>query len=156
MTSPETAAAPTAVEGRGRDTPRAAPATPRTWTLPPITGPRMTANDRPAHFAVRARTTRHWRTLAWAEAKRAGIPPLARARILIEWLPYDRRRRDPANAAPMGKACVDGIVDAGVLPDDDDAHLEGPRFEIGKPTTRPAFARVPQTTLQITVTEATG
>jgi hypothetical protein len=30
----------------------------------------------------------------------------------------DRRRRDPANLTPVTKAVVDGLVDAGVWPDD--------------------------------------
>jgi hypothetical protein len=129
----------------------------RGWVLPAMTGTRMTANDRPNHWAVRNRITQEWRTLAAAQARAAGIPRLHRALIVIHWLPYDRRIRDAANAAPMGKACVDGIaIDAGVLVDDDSAHLAGPYYEIGEPVPRPAPCGYPLATLRITVTEVTG
>lgn len=36
----------------------------------------------------------------------------------MEYLPRDRRRRDPSNLMPTQKAVVDGLVDAGVVPDD--------------------------------------
>lgn len=83
----------------------------------------------------------HWRTknkhikvirgLAADAAREVGVPPLQRAHIYAEYLPTDRRRRDPANWAPSAKAAVDGLVDAGVLPDDDDKHLIGPDMRLG-------------------------
>lgn len=151
-TTPRTAAdRRAAADGPGRTPPGAARAG-RQWTLPLITGPRLTANDRP-HWAKRASVTRTWRTLAWAEAKRARIPALDRARIVIEWMPPDRRRRDPANAAPMGKAAVDGIVDAGVLPDDSAQYLDGPDFRLGRVTPSPLAAAARMATLRITISE---
>jgi hypothetical protein len=36
------------------------------------------------------------------------------------------RRRDAHNVAPTIKACVDGLVDARVIPDDSDRYLIGP------------------------------
>lgn len=106
-------------------------APPRQWVIPPMTGTRLTANDRP-HWAQRARATAEWRGLACGWAKSLRIPRLARAHILAEWLPYDRRDRDPANAYPMVKACVDGIaIDAGVLVDDSARYLDGPDMRLG-------------------------
>ena len=43
---------------------------------------------------------------------------------------------DPANAYPAVKALIDGLVDAGVLPDDDAAHLDGPDMRLGDPDPR--------------------
>jgi crossover junction endodeoxyribonuclease RusA len=141
-----------AVEGPGRATPGTARAANTcSWTLT-LTGRRLTANDRP-HWTKRADVTREWRTLAWAQAKRAHIPPLERAHILVEWLPPDRRRRDPANAGPMGKAAVDGIVDANVLIDDSSAYLDGPDFRLG-PLAAGSLRHAPGlVTLRITITE---
>jgi len=45
--------------------------------------------------------------------------------------PDSGHRRDPANWYPSFKACVDGLVDAGVLNDDDHAHVIGPDMRIG-------------------------
>ena len=44
--------------------------------------------------------------------------------MLIGWA--DNRKRDVNNWQPTAKALVDGLVDAGVLEDDNDAHLVGP------------------------------
>jgi Holliday junction resolvase RusA-like endonuclease len=59
------------------------------------------------------------------------IPTLARAHIVGEFRPPDRRRRDVANLYPSFKAAIDGLVDAAVLVDDDDTHLVGPDMRLG-------------------------
>lgn len=41
------------------------------------------------------------------------------------------RRRDPANWYPSFKAAVDGLVDAGVLEDDDHTRVVGPDMRLG-------------------------
>ncbi len=123
----------------------------RYWVLPVAVDTRMTANDR-LHWRRRAELTARWRRCGWVYAKQARIPALTRAHILIEWLPPDRRRRDPANAAPMGKALVDGIVDAGVLPDDSAQFLDGPDYRLGPPADQ--VWRVPgRAALRVTITE---
>lgn len=43
------------------------------------------------------------------------------------------RRTDPANAADTTKPLVDGVVDAGVLADDDHTHVVGPNHVYGEP-----------------------
>jgi hypothetical protein len=91
----------------------------------------LNANDRDAHWARRKRLAYTLReTTAWlARAQR--IPRLDRAHIAATYEPPDRRRRDPANWQPSFKACVDGLVDAGVIPDDDAAHVTGPDPRLG-------------------------
>lgn len=42
------------------------------------------------------------------------------------------RRRDPANWYPSFKALLDGLVDQGVLQDDDHTRLVGPDMRIGE------------------------
>lgn len=58
-------------------------------------------------------------------------PVLQRAHILGILHPHDERRRDAANWYPSFKAAVDGIVDAGVLEDDDHTRVLGPDMRIG-------------------------
>ena len=81
-------------------------------------------------------------------ARAARVPRLERAHVLAEYQPPDGRRRDPANWYPSFKACIDGLIDAGVLPDDDAAHLDGPDMRLGEP--------YPKGRLVLTVTELPG
>lgn len=66
------------------------------------------------------------RTIACQQALISRAPRLRRARLVVTVDFPDRRRRDPHNFTPTAKAIVDGLVDAGVLPDDDHRHLAGP------------------------------
>ena len=63
-------------------------------------------------------------------ARAARCPSLERAR-LVAWVRFpDGRRRDLHNYMPTLKALVDGLVDAGLLPDDDSRHLQGPDLRL--------------------------
>jgi hypothetical protein len=93
----------------------------------------LNANQRP-HWAVKARITKQLRSDAFVMAKYHKVPPLQRARVFCIVQPSPQtRRRDPANWAPSAKALADGLVDAGVLPDDDSKHLIGPDMRLGEP-----------------------
>lgn len=92
---------------------------PRTWTIElPYTSPPLRDNDR-MHWAVKARTTAELRQCGWALARSAKVPHLDRAQIMLGWQPTTRRRRDIFGPVPTLKPLVDGLVDAGVLDDDD-------------------------------------
>jgi crossover junction endodeoxyribonuclease RusA len=102
------------------------------WLTIPVTDPKTTllnANQR-LHWAAKGKRTRHWRDLAFnltiSAVNRHHLARLERARITAWFTFPDRRRRDVGNLFPTIKACVDGCVDAGLIPDDDDAHLDGP------------------------------
>ena len=95
----------------------------------------LTSNGR-YHWAQKARRTRALRIRAAYAARAARIPPMARARITVHVHGRTRARTDPANAYPTVKAVIDGLVDAGVLPDDDAAHLDGPDMRLGDPDPR--------------------
>ena len=95
----------------------------------------LTSNGR-YHWASRARRTRALRVRAALAATAARIPPMARARITVHVHGRTRARTDPANAYPTVKALIDGLVDVGVLPDDDAAHLDGPDMRLGAPDSR--------------------
>jgi len=83
----------------------------------PQPGPLMSMNDRP-HWAAKARAVRTWRTAAYVAADATPHRLLPPGLVELHLPVPDRRRRDPMNYAPTLKACVDGLVDAGLWPDD--------------------------------------
>ena len=64
-------------------------------------------------------------TAGWM-ARSARLPHLGAARVVALVGVPDERRRDLHNLTPTLKPMIDGLVDAGVLDDDDVAHLVGP------------------------------
>lgn len=126
--------------------------TPRVWTVTvPSHGHELLTSNQRLHWAKRAQRAKAWRSLGWIYAVRCGLPrtPAARPRrvhVLVEVASTDRRRRDVHNVMPTVKAIVDGLVDAGFLADDNDAHLVGPDL-------RPAPDLVAQSELRFTITE---
>lgn len=116
--------------------------TPRRYTIALEPGLKLlNANQRPHHrkraeitrelrgAAVRAVTENRDLTAA-LEAAKPG-PLLERAHILAILHPPTSGRRDPANWYPSFKAAVDGLVDAGLLEDDDHTRLLGPDMRLG-------------------------
>jgi hypothetical protein len=64
------------------------------------------------------------------EAARPG-PVFQRVHVLGVLRPATKGRRDPANWYPTFKAMLDGVVDAGVLEDDDHTRVDGPDMRLG-------------------------
>lgn len=92
----------------------------------------ITANDK-MHWGVRARLTkqlRQWGYLLGREGEGVARLGLTHARVEVEFAYPDRRRRDRSNLAPTVKALMDGLIDAGLLPDDADRFLDGPHTVI--------------------------
>ncbi len=93
-----------------------------------------TNDDRRLHWAQRSKLVKEWRdcTAIIAKARRVGSQPPSVVTISI---PFARNgRRDPMNyVGTVVKAMVDGLVDAGVWPDDTPEYVEvrQPRFVIG-------------------------
>ena len=78
----------------------------------------LTQNQR-LHWAQVAKRKKAIKQRARLEARRQGIQPRIGKTIATILVGYpSARRADPENAAPTIKACIDGLVDAGVLPDD--------------------------------------
>lgn len=111
-----------------------------TITLPP--GVRLLNANQRVHYRVRADITQTIRGASMAACSEdpgmrtaltlAGAHPvLQHAYILGVLHPPSRRRADPANWYPSFKAAVDGLVDAGVLEDDDHTRVIGPDMRIG-------------------------
>jgi crossover junction endodeoxyribonuclease RusA len=95
----------------------------------------MSMNDR-LHWRARHRLTKAWRNAAHVAAlEQLGTSPSARRRqpcmVRIDFpVRAPGARRDPHNLAPTIKACIDGLVDAGVWSDDTDEFVVvlDPRF----------------------------
>jgi len=94
------------------------------WTLPlPWPGPLLHENQR-LHWAQKAQLTRTVRDVTCFLAGNARLPRgLDRVEITLHWQPATVRRRDDHNLTPTLKAAVvDGLVDFGLIPDDNAAH----------------------------------
>lgn len=89
-----------------------------------------TANaERRLHFHARAALVAEWRAAFKILALEAHMPALGRIAVTAMPIRADRRSRpDVAACYPAAKAAVDGLVDAGVIPDDDPDHLVELRF----------------------------
>lgn len=80
-------------------------------------------NDRD-HWAVKAKKVKEWRDAAHVLARAARIPRCGRIRVELHYVPATAQRRDPDNLVAAYKPLVDGLVDAGVVPDDTEAFVE--------------------------------
>ena len=85
----------------------------------PFDRPPMTANDqRRAHWQkVRAAKKVVGDAVAWL-ARQQGIKDVGPAEVSFVWFAPDKRRRDSDSLGPFVKAALDGLVEAGVFPDD--------------------------------------
>ena len=90
----------------------------REWTLDLGEQRPLTLNGQRRNPYVHARAVKHLRRLTWALACNARIPRLGRVQVELHYAPRDKRRRDPMNLVATLKPCEDGVVDAGVIPDD--------------------------------------
>lgn len=90
----------------------------------------INANHR-HHWAAKAKLTRAWREVTAAQYRKSAIPPMDTAHVTITIGFGDNRRRDIGNLQPTAKAIVDGLIDGGLMADDDDAHLTGPDLRRG-------------------------
>jgi crossover junction endodeoxyribonuclease RusA len=96
-----------------------------TWIIVlPYTKPPLTLNGGTGSRYARAAIIKRLRIDARVLCRFHDLPMRNRLRVTLEYQPKDSRARDSINLSPTLKAAVDGIVDAGVLPDDDDAHCE--------------------------------
>lgn len=116
----------------------------RYWELElPFNRPVMTPNEqRRAHWTtVRMAKDKVQSTTAWI-ARSKGIPCLDRVEVDLRWYPPDRRRRDPDSLSVMAKACLDGLVQAGVLWDDSSLEVASVNLSIAEKSDRVGISLV--------------
>ena len=123
---------------------------PREFTIEMPPGLKLLSLNGRYHWSERSRRTAALKKAAWALALHQKIPPLGPVRIEVEFEPPDNRRRDADNAATAsGKPCIDGLVAAGVLPDDSPQYVRYVTYRVGQ-----TFA--PKGRIVLVITELTG
>ena len=96
--------------------------------LLPWNKPLLNLNQK-QHWAVKARNTKTVRDVTALLCRDLAKADKIRVRLL--YVPRDNRRRDTDNLVAMLKPICDGIVDAGVVPDDTPEFMEKWMPEIG-------------------------
>ena len=98
----------------------------------------INANDRLHHHA-KAKLTRAWRDQAHDHSAYHADHRVRydRAHITVAIRFPTNHRRDVGNYYPTAKAIVDGLVDAQLLPDDNDTHIIGPDLRRERPNGTP-------------------
>lgn len=96
----------------------------RSWEVVHWERPWTANAERRWHHHKRASMVRSWREAFFWLSKHGKVPRLDRATVVAQPLARTRRSLPDVGACyPAVKAAVDGIVDAGVLEDDDASHL---------------------------------
>lgn len=73
---------------------------------------------------ARHEITQFWRPLCAWKAEALGVKPMQYVRVSIGFRYSTNHVRDTHNMSPVAKACLDGVVAAGLIPDDSDQHVE--------------------------------
>lgn len=94
------------------------------WGKPPLS-----LNDR-VHWAKKAKLTAEMREVTGWLARAARIPKLEKISVTLIWYVKDERGRDTDNPVLTAKAVYDGLVDAGVVPDDTPKYMRKNEVEI--------------------------
>lgn len=103
------------------------------WLLELPFTKQLSLNDR-TNRHVKAKLNAEWReAVAWLCTAQK-IPACGRIKVELYYAPRFNRRRDQDNLVATLKPVVDGIVDAGVVPDDTQQFVERVWPIILKPT----------------------
>ena len=119
----------------------------RTWTLTHPARPLTVNKERTMHYQTRATAVREWRGVFHLLALEARLPHCAAITVHVDQELRNRAHIPDIGACfPSVKAAIDGLVDAGVIDDDDPVHLPLLAFAAPHVTGRDA--------LTLTITEA--
>ena len=88
-----------------------------------ILSPNCPAGTRGGRFARAAAAKKYKRAAFFATLDAARDMRFDKANVLAKFYHTPKRRRDDVNHLAMLKSAYDGVVDAGLLPDDDCEHL---------------------------------
>lgn len=89
----------------------------------PFSRPPLSLNDR-MHWATKARHTRAIRTATKVRALAVRCPQHERIAVTLHYRPRDNRPRDIDNLFATLKPCIDGLRDAGIVPEDDRSRVQ--------------------------------
>lgn len=89
-----------------------------TWPRPPLS-----RNGGRGNPIARSRVVKDVRKMGWALAKQQRIPTHDHIVVRLHYAPGRRQQQDPMNWTDTTKAIIDGLRDAGVVPDDDTRHV---------------------------------
>lgn len=92
------------------------------WLDLPYERPPLNANQR-LGYREKARIVAEVRRSVGFLAKYRQIPRCQRITVQLHYAPGRRGKRDPMNLTPASKPCIDGLVDAGIVIDDDSEHV---------------------------------
>jgi crossover junction endodeoxyribonuclease RusA len=108
------------------------------WPLTlPYTKPPLSLNDRgqtPGARARRSEVAARLKSDTAHLARAANIGPQQAIHVRLHYRPPDRIRRDADNLVATLKPCIDGLVVAGVVPDDSPAFVDWSAPRIHEPT----------------------
>jgi len=105
-----------------------------TWTITlPYRRPPLSLNDRGQSIGARkkkAALVKQIRADVAVLVRAADIPSLDAIHVRLHYQPCDNRRRDSDNLVATLKPCIDGLVDAHIVPDDCDPYVDWSRPRI--------------------------
>lgn len=111
------------------------------WVSAPLRVPAsrvLSANDRLPRKVAAPRVAAIRQDAAMlARVSRPGRFERAEVRVVVRF--PDRRRRDPNNYHATTKPLMDGLVDAGVFPDDSSEFVLGPDIRASRDLSRPSL-----------------
>ena len=114
---------------------------PPSWRLELPAGTFLLNDNQRLHYRTKAKHIDTIREAAGYAARAARIPTLQRIHVFYVVHPKPGiRRRDPGNWSPTAKAAIDGLVDAGIVPDDDHTRVLGGDPRLGHPVKGSQFA----------------
>lgn len=114
-----------------------------TWVLSYDAKPWSLNQERTKHWAWRRERVEEWLGAFYWAAKDAGVPACSQIAITVD-AQMPGVVQDICNCYPAAKAGIDGLVSAGVIPDDTPEHLVSVTFNA------PTHAKKPKLTLTVT------
>jgi len=113
---------------------------PPSWRLELPAGTFLLNDNQRLHYRTKAKHIDTIREASGFAARAARIPALQRIHVFYVIHPKPGlRRRDPGNWSPTAKAAIDGLVDAGIVPDDDHTRVLGGDPRLGTPVKNSQF-----------------
>jgi crossover junction endodeoxyribonuclease RusA len=109
-----------------------------TWDLTYDAKPWSLNQERTKHWAWRRERVEEWKGAFYWLAKDARVPSMDRIAVTVD-IEMPGIVQDVCNGYPAAKAAIDGLVIAGVIPDDTPEHLVAVTFLAPRHAKQPRF-----------------